>query len=295
MVAIAAGLVGLFVATRRLPPARGAVVVVALLAADLLRTGTGLNPMVTRAFFDLSPEMSRVAAALSSERGRVFTCDPLLSREYLQARLARFGRHEVWMPGVFMETLVPNFNMKVRLPSAYSQDVTGLVPLERVLPPAMNACASLDALAERFRAAGIAHVISLDPLEHPALTLRAVVAPARIAPLSIRVYALRDPLPLREAAGAIAAIREGADWIQMQVEADRPTTVVVRDAYAPGWRAWVNGRAAPVSRVDGRHRGVEVPAGASRVELRYRPPSFVPGLVLTLVSGAVAVLLWLRR
>jgi uncharacterized membrane protein YfhO len=37
---------------------------------------------------------------------------------------------------------------------------------------------------------------------------------------------------------------------------------------------------------------VAVPAGRSAVELRYRPPRLVAGLVITLTSAAIAALLW---
>jgi hypothetical protein len=332
LAAVAVGLTSVLVLARRIQPDRGAAIAVAILAADMLRTGSGLNPMVTSSFFELSRETSEVAAALKAAGGRVFSCDPVLSRSYLEARAARVGRHEVWTPAVYMETLTPDFNMRWQVPSAYSRDVTMLVPPERVLSPRLGVCASFDVIAERLRGAGVAHVLSLDPLEHPALALRRVVAPPRVAPLAVYVYALRDPLPLRLVAtsvrtaadaraaearslepgfreaggtvvegldeertfarGRIVSLVEGTDAIHMRVEADRPTAVVVRDAYAPGWRASVNGIAAPVLRADGRHRAIPIPAGASTVELRYRPPDVRVGSLLTLLSAGVALILW---
>jgi uncharacterized membrane protein YfhO len=64
--------------------------------------------------------------------------------------------------------------------------------------------------------------------------------------------------------------------------------VVVRDAYAPGWSATVDGERTPILRADGRHRAVAVPAGASRVALSYRPPGLTAGLF---VAAASALLL----
>ena len=73
-VALAAGGVRAL-AVARPPAARPAALgVAALLAADLLRTGAGLNPDGDPAFFALSPEMTRPAPGASA--GRVFTCDP---------------------------------------------------------------------------------------------------------------------------------------------------------------------------------------------------------------------------
>jgi hypothetical protein len=295
-VALAAGGLATLVLAGRLRASWAAAAAAALVATDLLRAGTGLNPMVTPAFFELSPEMSRVVAMMEAEGGRVFTCEPLVSPAYLQARMARFARHEVWMPAVYRETLTPDFNMNPAAASAYSRDLTMLVPTERVFPPGTGSCLAFDGIAERLRAAGVAHVVSLDDLVHPALALRALVQPMAVSPLAIRVYALRDPLPLRAvtepARGRVTLTAEGADALRMEVEADRPATVVVRDAYAAGWRAWVDGVGTPISRADGRHRAVAVPAGRSVVELRYRPPRLIAGLVITLTSAAIAALLW---
>jgi uncharacterized membrane protein YfhO len=48
--------------------------------------------------------------------------------------------------------------------------------------------------------------------------------------------------------------------------------------------------------VNGAFLGVHVPAGASRVELRFRPPGFLPGVLLGLLALAVtAALLWTGR
>jgi uncharacterized membrane protein YfhO len=48
--------------------------------------------------------------------------------------------------------------------------------------------------------------------------------------------------------------------------------------------------------MNGAFLGVHVPAGASRVELRFRPPGFLPGVLLGLLALAVlagmAALLW---
>jgi hypothetical protein len=48
--------------------------------------------------------------------------------------------------------------------------------------------------------------------------------------------------------------------------------------------------------VNGAFLGVHVPAGASQVELRFRPPGLLPGVLLGLVAlAATAVLLWIGR
>ena len=61
LAALAVGIVALAAWRRRLTPEAAAVAMAGLLAADLLRAGAGLNPMVTSSFFTLSPEMASVA------------------------------------------------------------------------------------------------------------------------------------------------------------------------------------------------------------------------------------------
>jgi uncharacterized membrane protein YfhO len=83
-----------------------------------------------------------------------------------------------------------------------------------------------------------------------------------------------------------------SDAIVVQTLADAPATLEVRSSFAPGWRASVSGAPAPVSDQDG-HLAVAVPAGPSRVELRYSPPGLFRGLVLAALS--LVVLAWLVR
>jgi hypothetical protein len=321
MVALAAGGVVLLRLARRLHPRVACLALTALVAADLLRTGAGLNPTVTASFFRPSEEMTREAEVLRG-RGRTFTCDVHRSAAYWQARAARASNHEVWTFAVYMETLTPNLNTAVRVPTAFSEDLTSLVPLTAV-PPADASCSDFGAIAERLRSGAVSDVISLDPVPDPRLRLRTVAAPPRIAPLQVGIYELAEPLPLRfvartvrrfgqpppagaldeagiavvegasrEASGVSGRIVEasgGSDWVDLAVEADRPTVVAMRETWTRGWSATVNGAAAPVLRCNGRYRAVEVPAGRSRVVLRYRPPGLRAGLAVSLLSAAVLI------
>ena len=181
---------------------------VALLAADLLRSAAGVNPMVSPAFYALSPEMSRVAESLHTRRERVFTCDLDQSAGYrrvLADRLASREPHEAWSFAVLMETLTPYFNMPREVRTAYGIDLTMLVPTERVLPPVEAGCRDLEAIVGRLREAGVSRVLSVDPLHHSELELEQVVSPERIRPLSVHVYRLAGALPLAFVAKHVAA------------------------------------------------------------------------------------------
>jgi uncharacterized membrane protein YfhO len=82
--------------------------------------------------------------------------------------------------------------------------------------------------------------------------------------------------------------------VRYAVEADGPGYLVMRDSYARGWRAYVDGRAAPVRRANGKHRAVALPAGAHEVTLRYAPPGLWPGMALTLAAALALAWLWAK-
>lgn len=76
-----------------------------------------------------------------------------------------------------------------------------------------------------------------------------------------------------------------------------PGLLVVRDVLTVGWQAEVDGAPAPWVLVDGLFRGVEVPAGAHHVRMRYVPPGWLLGLTLSLLTffAALAALRLLRE
>ncbi len=62
--------------------------------------------------------------------------------------------------------------------------------------------------------------------------------------------------------------------VEFDLESDRPTMLVLTDLDYPGWKATVNGEERPILKTFGFARGVELPAGRSRVVLRFTPLGF---------------------
>jgi hypothetical protein len=94
----------------------------------------------------------------------------------------------------------------------------------------------------------------------------------------------------------------GLNDVTVEYQADGQAILVLSDAYDSGWHAQVDGRDAPLLRVDYNLRGVVVPAGEHTVTYRYRPQSFIIGatvsggtLALTGAILLVAPLLTRRR
>jgi len=87
------------------------------------------------------------------------------------------------------------------------------------------------------------------------------------------------------------------EWVIAHTEASGPTLVVLNERWDRGWRARVDGRPAPLLKVNGVLMGAVTPAGEHTVEFLYRPTGFLVGRALTLVSAAAcaALVLWPRR
>jgi hypothetical protein len=100
--------------------------------------------------------------------------------------------------------------------------------------------------------------------------------------------AVADDAPSNGDARIVAYERER---VVVETDALRPGLLVLSDNHYPGWRAEIDGSPAPIERVDYVLRGVPVPAGRSRVELRYEPSSWRVGWITSL--GTLATLLGL--
>lgn len=281
--------------------------VTAIIAADLVRAGAGLNPTVDRAFYTFSPEMLRESARLRESGGRVFTCEVQAMPAYREALQRRADPSGLWTYGVVREALTPCGNMDLGVPTA-GGDATDLVPTPRALLAEEVMCRA-PGTPGRLRAMGVRYVINVQPLESDELRLIDATSPARIAPLSIYIHELEDSLAdptvslfpddldergrSRPLEGASARYLDSRpETVRLAVDTPRDAYLIVRRANAPGWSARVNGQPAVVMPANRRHQAVSVPAGNSTVEVRYRAPRGTLGLGLSLLSAVAVSVLW---
>jgi len=82
--------------------------------------------------------------------------------------------------------------------------------------------------------------------------------------------------------------------LEGSVHLEQDGVLVLQTPFNPGWRAFQDGQAKPVLRADVGLLGVALNAGEHKVELRYRNPWLIPGIVTTLCSLLVLAL-GLRR
>ncbi len=83
--------------------------------------------------------------------------------------------------------------------------------------------------------------------------------------------------------GRVSIRADGAGY-RLSAEMERPGWAVVTMAAWKGWRARAAGRELPLAFGDHAFLAVELPAGASEVELSYLPPGFVLGGAITAVT-----------
>jgi hypothetical protein len=128
---------------------------------------------------------------------------------------------------------------------------------------------------------------------------RAVLA-ALAAPTASGLDPRREALATsRDAAGALLPAPGRASRAEMAragasrvfVRAEGPGLLVVAQGFDPGWSATVDGRDAPLMRVNHAQVAVPLGAGTHRVSLRYRPRGVVAG---TWLAAAAAAFLALR-
>ncbi len=87
--------------------------------------------------------------------------------------------------------------------------------------------------------------------------------------------------------GAVSVASYSGERILLSATPRRNSLLVLGEKYQQGWRAWVNGRPAPIHPVNHVLRGVYLTPGRHRVEFRFDPLPFRIGKYLTLASFAL--------
>lgn len=85
----------------------------------------------------------------------------------------------------------------------------------------------------------------------------------------------------------------GAIDLTLDQPAPANAALIVSENYYPGWSATVDGRAVSTHRVDYTLIGVELPEGATRIELRFSEAAYESGKQITLLALGAAVFIWI--
>jgi hypothetical protein len=83
--------------------------------------------------------------------------------------------------------------------------------------------------------------------------------------------------------------------VEVRVVTDAPGLVVVNEAMYPGWEATVDGQSVEIVTVNTMMRGIPINnTGPQTIVMSYAPPGFFTGIVLSIIGGAVVLLLSIR-
>jgi hypothetical protein len=91
------------------------------------------------------------------------------------------------------------------------------------------------------------------------------------------------------AIGRATIVRDDPGHIEVNVETGGRPLLVVSESFDDGWRAAIDGEAAPVQRVNGDFLGCVVPSGRHRVEFVFRPAHLVVGRWVSAAASLVAL------
>ena len=117
--------------------------------------------------------------------------------------------------------------------------------------------------------------------------------PTRVAVLDTnsRIPAQQITAPPPALTIPVRVISYAPGAIQMQLASSPPagTALIVSENYFPGWTASVDGRPALTDRAQYNLIGVQLPANAKRIDLRFNDPAYQRGKVITLLALLAAV------
>ncbi|MEK7405744.1 MAG: YfhO family protein [Acidobacteriota bacterium] len=89
------------------------------------------------------------------------------------------------------------------------------------------------------------------------------------------------------APGEVKVLKYTLREVALEVNAAGPSFLVTSEAHYPGWRAFVDGRPARLFLTNVAFRGLPVPAGRHRVEMRFEPHILWYGLALSALAWAL--------
>ena len=85
------------------------------------------------------------------------------------------------------------------------------------------------------------------------------------------------------------------DQVTIRAVLTAPGYLVLADTFYPGWQVFVDEQESVVLRANYAFRAVALEAGDHEVRFRYRPRSFVVGLVCSMIALFGTVIAWFRR
>jgi hypothetical protein len=141
-------------------------------------------------------------------------------------------------------------------------------------------------------------IVTLDDPTTKATVLNPLFDVKRVAIFStassIEARPVNSPLPEPVPFGIeVTKYQAGAIDITLDEPAPSGSALVVSENFYPGWTARVDGKPATIARADYSLIGVELPTGATSVQLRFDSAPYHTGKLLTVLALGAALLWWI--
>ena len=92
--------------------------------------------------------------------------------------------------------------------------------------------------------------------------------------------------------GSAVVQAESPERLQIDYNADAPSTLLINQAWYPGWQATLDGEPVSLQRADLLLSAIAVPEGEHTVLMEFKPQSLYLGLWISLATAILLVLLW---
>jgi hypothetical protein len=99
-----------------------------------------------------------------------------------------------------------------------------------------------------------------------------------------------ENLPLTGGAGQVTLLADDGTDLELLVEADADSWLIVRDAWYPGWKATINEQPATIYRANVMFRALRVPAGTSHIRFSFEPDLWFAAIMIGACCWLLALL-----
>lgn len=83
------------------------------------------------------------------------------------------------------------------------------------------------------------------------------------------------------------------DRLYFKINALGETYFVIHDVFMPGWKAWLNGNSVQILQANYAFMAIKIPRGRHKLLLRYIPPGFKEGIIITTSALFILIALYL--
>jgi uncharacterized membrane protein YfhO len=98
--------------------------------------------------------------------------------------------------------------------------------------------------------------------------------------------------PRYDSAASIQLVSNLNDNITYNFNAGSNQFAVLSEVYYPhGWTAFIDGKETPIVRVNYVLRGLAIPAGSHKIELKFEPSSYKTGNAISMIVGGFSILI----